>query len=421
MVEAIQAVEVLGLLTQIAIVLFIGIVLKWASKKTGFPFVVALVLAGTAAVSIGLLDTGRWSGFSELIRTLALIIVVFSAGFQLKLGEIKKDSKIIMMLATLGVLMTFALITGITFWMLSLPLITAAFLGALLSGSDSAAMSESSESKSRISTILLSESVFNQPLTLILPLLLLDYVVKPELALLNIPKFFLLIVIGAAVGIVGAFVGQRILLSLRAEHEEIAGLMIAIAAFVVAENLFGSGILAVAVAALLLSSKNIPKKEVLGNFSKQLAFLFTVFVFVLLGMQFSFQKLIELSITRQEIIAIIIALIVARLLSSLIVLLRTNIPKFDRIKIGLIAPKGIAPAALAPLLIAHSIAGAEQVVKIVYIAIIASVLISMAAIRMGTEGKSLREEAMEKTEDHKFGKVLKKEEKPKPGSKPLLK
>ncbi len=396
----IEAGGVLTLLTQIAIVLFIGIVLKAASKKTGAPFVVSLILAGTAAVSLGVLDMGRWEWFSELIRTLALIIIVFSAGFHLQLREIKKDSKIIMMLATLGVLITFGLITGITYSLLSLPLITAAFLGALLSGSDSAAISASSASESRISTILMSESVFNQPLTLILPLLLLDYVVKPELALLNIPKFFLLILVGAAVGITGAFVGQKILIALRTEHEQIAGLMIAISVFVIAENLFGSGILSVAITALLLSSRNIPKKEVLGTFSKQLAFIFTVFVFVLLGMQFSVQTLIELSITRQEIIAIVVALVAARLLSSFIVLFRTKLSTPEKLKIGLISPKGIAPAALAPLLIAHNIPGALEVVKIVYIAIIASTLISLAALKMWLPGPSVKERAREKTEEH---------------------
>jgi NhaP-type Na+/H+ or K+/H+ antiporter len=401
----IEAGGVLVLLTQIAIVLFIGIILKAVSKKTGAPFVVSLILAGTVAVSFGILDMGRWEWFSELIRTMALIIIVFSAGFHLQLREIKKDSKIILMLATIGVLITFGLITGITYWLLSLPLITAAFLGALLSGSDSAAISASSTSESRISTILMSESVFNQPLTLILPLLLLDYVVKPELALLNVPKFFLLIVVGAAVGIVGAFIGQKILLSLRTEHEQIAGLMIAISVFVIAENLFGSGILSVAITALLLSSTNIPKKEVLGTFSKQLAFIFTVFVFVLLGMQFSVQTLIELSITRQEIIAIVIALVAARLLSSLIVLLRTKFSITEKLKIGLISPKGIAPAALAPLLIAHNIPGALDVVKIVYIAIIASTLISLAALRMGLPGPSVKEQAREKTEEHIIQKV----------------
>jgi NhaP-type Na+/H+ or K+/H+ antiporter len=401
----IEAGGVLVLLTQIAIVLFIGIILKVVSRKTGAPFVVSLILAGTVAVSFGILDMGRWEWFGELIRTMALIIVVFSAGFHLQLREIKKDSKIIMMLATIGVLITFGLITGITYSLLSLPLITAAFLGALLSGSDSAAISASSTSESRISTILMSESVFNQPLTLILPLLLLDYVVKPELALLNVPKFFLLIIVGAAVGILGAVIGQRILLSLRTEHEQIAGLMIAIAVFVIAENLFGSGILSVAITALLLSSTNIPKKEVLGTFSKQLAFIFTVFVFVLLGMQFSIQTLIELSITRQEIIAIVIALVAARLLSSFIVLFRTKLSTPEKLKVGLISPKGIAPAALAPLLIAHNIPGALDVVKIVYIAIIASTLISLAALKMWLPGPSVKEQAREKTEEHSIKKM----------------
>tara|TARA_Y100000310_G_scaffold331605_1_gene405453 strand:- start:483 stop:1751 length:1269 start_codon:yes stop_codon:yes gene_type:complete len=405
----IEPISVLGLLTQIATVLIIGVALKEISNRTGFPFIVALILAGTAAASIGLLEITAWSGFGELIRTLALIIIVFSAGFRLQLREIKKDSKVIMMLATLGVLITFALITGLMFSLLSISLITAAFLGALLSGSDSASITESGNVKGRLTTILLSESVFNQPLTLILPLLLLDYIVKPELALLNIPKFFLLVGVGAAVGFVGAVLGQKILLSLKTDHEEIAGLMIAVSVFVIAENLFGSGILAVAITALLLSSRHIPAKEVLGTFSQQLAFLFTVFVFVLLGMQFSFQQLAQLSITRSEIIAVVITLVVARLASSMIVLFKTGLGLKERLKIGLIAPKGIAPAALAPLLLVTGFPGAIQVVKIVYIAIIISVFLSLIFFKLGGDGQGIKEQAEAKTKEHILKKAVAQE------------
>jgi len=410
------AIDPLSLLTQLAIVLAIGVLMKAVSKKTGFPFIVGLILAGTIAASFGMLNMETWGGFGEIIRTLAIVIIVFSAGFRLQLREMRQDSKTIMMLSTLGVLITFAIITGITYSLLGISLIAAAFLGALLSGSDAAAISESSQGKSRVSTILLSESVFNQPLTLILPLLLLDYVVKPEMALLQVPKFFLLIAIGVAVGLLGAFIGQKILLALRAEHEEVAGLMIAIAVYVIAENLFGSGILAVAITALMLSSRQIPAKEVLGKFSNQLAFIFTVFVFVLLGMQFTLQGFAAVGITRGEIIAIVAALLVARLASSLIVLFKTGLPAKDKIKIGLIAPKGIAPAALAPLLLVYGIAGAGTVTKIVYIAIIASIFISIIAMRFG-EKKSVKEMAEERTKEHAMEKLAKgKSQK----SKPLL-
>ena len=416
-----QPVGVMELLTQIAIVLLIGVALKAGSRKSGFPFIVALILAGSAFASIDLLKIEIWGNFTELIRTLALIIVVFSAGFHLKLGAIKKDSKIILILSTLGVLITFAIITGITYSLLNISLITAAFLGALLSGSDSAAISASSETKDRVTTILLSESVFNQPLTLILPLLLLDYLIKPELAWLQLPKFAMLIIVGIVIGVLGALIGQKILLALKAEHEEIAGLMIAISVFVIAENFFGSGILAVAITALLLSNRQTPEKEVLGKFSRQLAFIFTIFVFVLLGMQFSFQHLAQLSITREEIITIIVALVVARLGSSLIVLFRTKLSSIDKIKISLISPKGLAPAALAPLLLMHGFSDATMVVKIVYIAIIASIFISMIFMRYGVEQKTLKEKAAEKTIERKIKKVVQNGKKKQPASKPLLK
>jgi cell volume regulation protein A len=393
-------------MTQLVIILAVGIIAREISNKTKFPFVVLLIVFGTLLASLGALDLKLLGGLPDLIRILALIIIVFSAGFHLKLREVQADSRLILSLATLGVFLTLFIISGITFALLSIPLLSAIVLGSLLSGSDTAAIASAETSgKSRVKTILLSESMFNQPLTLILPLVLLDYLVKPEMAWFNIPKFFAMLVVGGVVGVGGAFWGQKILEAGKHKHDEIIGLMIAIGVYVIAENFFGSGIVAVAITSLLLSSA--PKREtgLLGKFTEQLAFLFTIFVFIMLGMLFTLSELAILGVSRYEVIAIAVALLVARMVSVSLISLKSDLSFVQRIKLGLISPKGIAPAAMAPLFVAYGITGSDVILKIVYIAIIVSVFISMATFGLGSGQKTVKQQRIEKSEDR----LLKKE------------
>jgi len=393
----VMPIDTLALLTQFGIILAIGIIAKAISNKSKIPFVVLLIIFGTIFASIGILNLELLGSMPGLIRILALIIIVFSAGFHLKLKEVQADSKLILSLATLGVFLTLFIISGITFALLSIPLLSAIVLGALLSGSDSAAISSAETSgKSRIKTVLLSESIFNQPLTLILPLIILDYLIKPELAWINVPKFFGMIIIGGVVGLGGAFWGQKILQASKHRHEEIIGLMIAIGVFVIAENFFGSGIVAVAITSLLLSSTAKKETHFLGNFTEQLAFLFTIFVFIMLGMQFTFAELASLGINRYEIVVIAVALLIARMVSVMLISYKSDLNIMQRIKLGLISPKGIAPAAMAPLFVAYGITGSEIILKIVYIAIIISVFISMVAFSFAKKAKTINEQRLEK-------------------------
>jgi len=172
----------------------------------------------------------------------------------------------------------------------------------------------------------------------------------------------------------------------KGNHTQTLGLAIVIATYVITEQFLGSGILAVALCSIVIKTGKYKEKEFLGEFNSELAFISTLFVFMLLGAQF---KIEQLTFNRFEIIAIIIALIIARLITSAVVLFNSEFSLKDKIKIGFIGPKGVAPAALAPLLLAHpdKIIGADLILKITYAAIIVSILVSLVAAKL-----SLKEE-----------------------------
>ena len=94
-------IDTLALLTQFGIILAVGIIAKAISNKTKMPFVVLLIIFGTIFASVGILSLELFGNMPDFIRILALIIIVFSAGFHLKLKEVQADSKLILSLATL--------------------------------------------------------------------------------------------------------------------------------------------------------------------------------------------------------------------------------------------------------------------------------------------------------------------------------
>jgi len=381
------------LLNQIAVILAVGIVLKVLSDKTKAPFIVSLIIAGTLLASTPFFNLESMGVLPDLLRVLALIIIVFVNGFYLKLDSLKKESGIVIPLATVGVILTALIITAITYFVLGLPLLPAAFMGALLSGTDPAAISRLLKKKgARLQTIINSESILNQPLTVILPLILFSFVMAETPVAVAVGesflKFVLLVAVGALVGLLGFFIGQRILTLLHVDLEEIAGIMIAVGVYVLAEAAYGSGILAVGITSILLNSSKVPKKEAFTSFNKELAFLFTVFVFVMLGMQFSVQDLTSLSITRLDLITVLFAVIVARFITVLVISYKSSLAIKERLRLGLMSPKGMAPAALAPLIFIMaaksdliSMESAFAVVKIVYLTIIISVLASIIVFR----------------------------------------
>ena len=384
-----------------AAILVVSFFLKELADRVKVPFIVLLVIGGTILATYSVVSIKTLDPFPEMIRTLALIMVVFSSAFHLNIEELKRHSKSILLLSTLGVVLTTLLIAATTLYLLPISFIAAALLGVLLSGTDAAAISTAiPEQASEVFQTLRAESLFNSPFAVILPLLLLDFIKIPEEALLNVPKLFLLITIGIVVGSAGGALGKKLLEQTKLKHIETLALAIAIATYVIAENILGSGILAVAVCSIILNTGKYESKDFLGEFNSELAFISTLFVFMLLGAQF---KIHELVVDRFEIIAIIISLLVARMITSFVVLFHSEFNLKDRIRIGLIAPKGVSPAALAPLVLipSYGIIGADFVVKITYIAIVVSTLVSLVVAKVTEEPKSeedmLKEQLAEKS------------------------
>lgn len=386
--------NVVVVINQIAIILFVGIICKILNKKTGIPYILLLMLSGTALASILLVDGQQLGIIPDTIRMLAIVIIVFANGFYLKVENILKQGAVIIGLSTIGVIITAGIIASVVHLTIGLALLPALFLGSLLCDIDPSAIDNFVwKYPKKVMDILNAEAIMNSPLTIILPLMIYDFAVYTppiNIALpLYLAKLVLLAGVGFLVGIIGFFVGQKALKVAGPDLEELTGLAVALIVFVFAENLGGSGIVAVGITSIFLNSSRTPKKEFFMEFNKDIATLFTIFVFVLLGAEFPIKMLSIIEITHIDFITVISFIIIARIVTVFVVSYKSDLSLWDRLIIGMSSPKGVGPAALAPLALimaekSHFMdyAGAYTIIKITYITIILSIILSVATAQI---------------------------------------
>ena len=149
----------------IAAVLIGGVALAKVAESIKFPYPIVLILAGMVLQLLPLEVIPEGLGL-EFIAQLTLAAVVFYAGLTMNLKETQRSRNSIVLLATLGVLLT-SIFSGMAVSFFSGSMIALALLiGAIVSPTDPAALFSVLESggvrvKRKLFTLLEGEAVLN--------------------------------------------------------------------------------------------------------------------------------------------------------------------------------------------------------------------------------------------------------------------
>jgi CPA1 family monovalent cation:H+ antiporter len=274
--------------------LFVAVLVGIAAHRLRVPYTVGLVL-------MGLMMT-LWEKVDILIAPnliLALLVppLIFEAAFHLNLGDLRRNLVPILLLAIPGVLLTTLIVGGIVSWGTGLPMTIAIVFGALVSATDPVsvvALFRSMGVPKRLQVLLEGESLFNDGTAIVV------FNLAAAIAVSGAGQFNLVTSVvefiriaggGLLVGLIlGAVVSQMI--SRIDDHliETALTTVLAYGAFLVAEAVGVSGVLAV-VAAGLINGNIGPKgmspttKIVVYNFWENAGFLANSFIFLLIGLQ----------------------------------------------------------------------------------------------------------------------------------------
>ncbi len=359
------------------IVLLSGVLSMLISRKMRFPYTPLLVLFGILfgpVLALILPNTARMLFY--YVRAFGLFLVLFAAGFSLRLDVLRKHKLVITLLDTVGLLGT-ALIAG---WFFSVvfhvPFPVGFLFGAVVSGTDPATLIplfQEHRVPEDVETIIVTEAIFNGPLAIILTMVALFMIlpqisgsapVEPVLSgaglyAAAIIYFLYQILVSALIGAVIAYLTYLAITRLglsKSPYTQILGLTSAFAGYVTGEFVGASGFLVVTIIGLILGNhrdffrrgsgeveeavrKNVEFNDVLSTFS-------IIFIFVLLGASLDLSNL-QWRVLALSFVVALFVIFIARPLSSLVILPFTGFRRF--LFISLEGPKGAVAASMAIL------------------------------------------------------------------------
>ncbi len=273
--------------------------LRLVSRST--PTVPYPVLLAIGGVLIGLIPGIRLPPVGSDLILLAFVPgLVFEATLALDLAELWKRIVPISLLATLGVFLTVAVIGGLAHLGLGFDWPSALLLGAVVAATDPIAvvnLLRQIQAPAGLAAILEGESLFNDGTGVAIFSAVLATILSGHPSVADAGLRFVVVTAGGAA--IGAAVGGLAVLLLRrveeAELEILLTLVVAYGAYLAADIVHASGIVAVVAAGLVISryatrTGRLQGTQLLG-FWNLLAFVLNAFLFLLVGVEFPTHQL----------------------------------------------------------------------------------------------------------------------------------
>ncbi len=424
--------------TYFAVLLGFGVVIANALKRAKIPDTFFLLIFGLIMgptifgsawmmqyMNVTLVDVSQMGAIPDFLRTLALILVVFLGTFNLSFRVFKKFSVTSIKLAFLGVVFNTVFLGVVSHFIFSFDWLYAFLFGAVISGTGTGvlfAFQDVLKHSKKSLRILTVESIFNTPLCVILPILFLDLVALQPGALIEplkyMSQFWQMIAAGVGTGLIIGIAVSGIMKKMMKQYSVLLLFSVSLITYALAELIGGSGMLAVAICGLIAGNMVFPYKKEIKRFDDHLSEMLRISVFTLLGAQ------VALFITMQEFIMALVFFFImffsrALFVVPLVYKMKGELNRKDIIFLNFVAPRGLATAAIAPIVVSTIIAVggggepfmtiANSMMNMIFLIILFSILFS--TIVAGMIGHFSKGEESTKKSKTKEEKIMEKAEK----------
>jgi CPA1 family monovalent cation:H+ antiporter len=277
-----------------ALLLLIAAVVAILTQRLRLPYSVGLVAAG---IVLAFLPFGPQINLTKtLLFTVLLPPLIFEAAFSIEWRKLRADLPLVLLLATVGVVLSAATTTAGMHFLSHWPWTSALVFGALISATDPVSVIATFKGvrvQGRLRLLVESESLFNDGTAAVLFAICVAAATGSPPTPAQISWTLLLMIFGSLVcGAVVAY--AALLLAGRTEDHLVEITFTTVAAygsFLLAEHFHLSGVLATLVAGLILGNvrtmKYIPEadREAIVAFWDYAAFVANSFIFLLIGMR----------------------------------------------------------------------------------------------------------------------------------------
>ncbi len=286
--------------TQLFWLMLIATLVAMLGRRIKIPYALALVVTGLVVGAPHLLPQAHLD--PHILFTVFLPPLLFESSLNLRIEPLRQNSRIVALYALGGTLISALVVGGLTHLLLKWPLPVALTFGALISPTDPisvVAVFKRLGVGKRLSLIVEAESLFNDGAAVVLFVLLSAWTMGQEVTIASgIQQFLVVFLGGAGVGIAIGAVASRLTHEFD-EHllEIMLTTVVAFGAYLCAETIHVSGVIAVVVAGLVVGNYGMTTgmsattKLAVQSFWEYAAFVVNSIVFLLLGIEVTFINL----------------------------------------------------------------------------------------------------------------------------------
>ncbi len=376
------------------LILAIGTLASLLAQKIRIPDVAVFLVTGIAIgpQGLGLVHIGADSALNQIILLFGAAYILFDGGATLRLAVLKQVWITIVVIATVGIVIT-AVITGLAaHFILGIPMLVALLLGATLASTDPATLVPIFRQvliRDRVAQTVMSESAFNDAMGAILTFGVLAVATgrgefSLTAALLNLLQESVIgIVAGIVLGYLAALLIAHEKMAFLAEYAPVVTLVAVIGAYFSADGLHASGFMAVFVFGIVLGNKESfgfkmepGEAQKLDEFVLTTAFILRLFIFILLGAQVDFALMENYWLGGTAVVTVL--MLVARPATVFLCAWPDRRARWSFAEMLFMCwtrETGVIPAALAGLLLGMNAPGAQMIASVTFIAILMTILI----------------------------------------------
>lgn len=376
------------------LILAIGTVTGFVAQKCKIPDVAVFLIVGIAIgpQALGLINIKADSALYQIILLFGASYILFDGGASLRFNILKRVWITIVVISTVGVLITGAVTGFAAHVVLGLPWIVALLLGAALASTDPATLVpifRQIRIRDRVAQTVMSESAFNDAMGAIVTFGVLAVAMgSGEFSLTAsavdlFKQAFVGIIAGAALGYLAALLIAHERWAFLSEYAPVVTLVAVIGAYFAADGLQASGFMAVFVFGIMIGNKESFGFKMLPGEAQQLddyvmttAFIVRLFIFILLGSQVDFHLMSQYWLGGVIVVAVL--MLVARPLTVFLCALPDRRAKWtfnEMLFMCWTRETGVIHAALAGLLLGMKAPGASVIASVTFIAILMTILI----------------------------------------------
>jgi cell volume regulation protein A len=382
------------------LILAIGTLAAFVAQKIAVPDVAVFLIAGIALGphALGVVDIKASSALSQIIVLFGASYILFDGGAALRLEVLKRVWITIVVIATVGVVIT-AVITGLAAHViLGLPLVVALLLGTVVASTDPATLIpifRQIRIRDRVAQTVMSESAFNDAMGAILTFSVLAAATGSGKFPLGhaLADFAGQSLFGILAGLVLGLLAGALIAHERwaflAEYAPVVTLVAVIGAYFGASGLHASGFMAVFVFGIVLGNKEAfgfrmepGEAQKLDEFVLTTSFIMRIFIFILLGAQVDFSLVQQHWLGGAAVVAVL--MLMARPITVFACALPDRRARWEWKEMLFMCwtrETGVIPAALAGLLLGMNAPEAQLIASVTFVAILMTILIQAPTTR----------------------------------------